>query len=92
MSVALPSGTLQGKDKEAEPLYIRSLAIYEKVYGPDHPVVATCLNNRAVLAEQQGKFTDAEPLYGRSLAIREKILGADHPDVATSLNNWAGLL
>ena len=45
--------TFQGKYEEAEPLYRRSLAIDEKVYGPDHPEVATDLNNWAVLLEKQ---------------------------------------
>ena len=27
----------QGKDAEAEPLFQRSLTIYEKALGPDHP-------------------------------------------------------
>ena len=41
--------TTQGKLDEALPLYKRSRAIDEKVYGPDHPEVATDLNNEAVL-------------------------------------------
>jgi hypothetical protein len=34
---------------EAEPLYRRALAIDEASYGPDHPEVATDLNNLAGL-------------------------------------------
>ena len=37
---------------EAEPLSRRTLAIGEKIYGPDHPEVATRLNNLAVLLEK----------------------------------------
>ena len=71
----------------AEPLYKRSLAIREKALGPDHPDVASSLNNLAWLYQRQGRYADAEPLYKRSLAIREKALGPDHPDVAYSLSN-----
>ena len=39
---------MQGKYAEAGPLYERSLAIREKVLGPDHPDVATSLNNLAI--------------------------------------------
>lgn len=47
--------TYQGKYAEAEPLYERSLAIREKVLGPEHPLVAQLLNNRAaVFASQVG--------------------------------------
>jgi hypothetical protein len=34
---------------KAQPLYERALAIYEKVYGPDHPEVAHTLTDLAVL-------------------------------------------
>ena len=44
--------TAQGKFEEALVLYKRSRAIDEKVYGPDHPEVATDLNNEAVLLKQ----------------------------------------
>ena len=43
----------QGKYAEADPLYARSLAIQEKVLGPEHPAFATMLNNRAELLRKQ---------------------------------------
>jgi hypothetical protein len=33
------------KYTEAEPLYQRALAIFEKALGPTHPKVVTCLRN-----------------------------------------------
>jgi tetratricopeptide (TPR) repeat protein len=61
--------------------------------APDHPLVATALNNLALnlahLDFDQGGHAEAEQLHKRSLAIREKVLGLDHPDVGTSLNNLA---
>ncbi|CAM9767482.1 unnamed protein product [Ectocarpus fasciculatus] len=44
---------VQGRYDEAERLYRRSLAIDEKVYGPDHPDVATGLNKLARLLRRQ---------------------------------------
>ncbi|CAN0605635.1 unnamed protein product, partial [Ectocarpus sp. 12 AP-2014] len=84
----------QGKYDEADPLYLRAVDIGEKTSGPDHPDLATPLNNRAWLFNicSSGKYDEAEPLFERSLAIREKALGPEHPDVAESLNNQAGLL
>ncbi|MHC4592394.1 MAG: tetratricopeptide repeat protein, partial [Planctomycetota bacterium] len=79
----------QEKLAEAEPLYRRALTIQEKVLGPEHPRVATSLNNLAVLYGELGRHEEAEPLYKRSLAIKEKALGPEHPDVAASLNNLA---
>jgi hypothetical protein len=74
---------------EAEPLYLRALAVREKKLGAQHPDVATSLNDLAVLYNSQGKYGQAKLLYVRALAIREKVLGAEHPSVATSLNNLA---
>ena len=72
-------------------MYQRALAINEKTYGPDHPAVATSLNELASLYKEQGQYARVEPLYQRSLAIYEKVLGPEHPYVATSLNNLGGL-
>jgi len=69
----------------------RALDIREKALGPNHPDVATSLNNLASLYQDQGAYAKAEPLYARALDISEKALGANHPDVATSLNNLAEL-
>jgi tetratricopeptide (TPR) repeat protein len=76
----------------AKPLFERALAINERVLGPDHPDLATSLNNLALLLRAQGELAAARPLCERALAIRERVLGPDHPDTASSLNNLAGLL
>ncbi|CAN0522243.1 unnamed protein product, partial [Scytosiphon promiscuus] len=81
----------QGKYTEAEPLYARSQAIKEKVLGPEHPSVATTLNDRAVLLESQGRREEVEPRNERYLAFVEKVYGVDHPEDAADLNKWAGL-
>ena len=64
-------------------MYKRALAISEKALGPEHPDVATSLNNLALLYQAQGRYAEAEPLHKRALAISEKALGPEHPDVAT---------
>ena len=78
-----------GKYWEAETAVARALALREQALGPDHPDVATALNNLAALYDAQGRYAEAEPLYLRSLGIREQALGPDHPDVAAALNDLA---
>ncbi len=73
-------------------LFERALAIREEALGPEHPEVATSLNNLAGLLQDEGDLVGARPLYERALAIREKTLGPEHPDTATSLGNLASLL
>ena len=77
---------------QTEPLLRRALAIDEKSFGPEHPDVATRLNNLALLLRATNRLAEAEPLYRRALAIQEKSFGPDHPNVATGLNNLAVLL
>jgi Tfp pilus assembly protein PilF len=81
----------RGQYADAEPLFRRSLQIYERALGPDDLNVATSLNNLAELCRRQGEYGEAEPLYKRSLRLRETTLGPDHPTVATSLSNLAAL-
>jgi CHAT domain-containing protein/Tfp pilus assembly protein PilF len=81
----------QGGYAKAIPIAKNVQAILEKAFGPDHPHVATGLNNLALLYVSLGDYGQAEPLYKRALAIKEKSLGPHDPRVATSLNNLAEL-
>jgi len=81
----------QGQYEKAIPLAQEVLRLREHALGPDHPKVATSLNNLAFLYQSIGSYYEAEPLYQRALKIRENKLGHDHPDVAHSLNNLAFL-
>ena len=72
-------------------MYERSFSIDEKVYGNNHPEIATDLNNLAGLYESQGRYSEAEPLYKRALAIAEVTLGAEHPTTVICRNNYEGL-
>jgi tetratricopeptide (TPR) repeat protein len=76
----------------SELLKRRALAIDEAAYGPDHPRVATHINNLAQLLKATNRLAEAEPLMRRALAIDEAAYGPDHPKVAIRLNNLAQLL
>ena len=76
----------------ARPYYKRSLAINEKVLGPEHPATATSLTNLGALLDAMGDPAGARPYLERALAIREKVLGPEHPATAASLNNLGFLL
>ena len=80
-----------GRYRDAEPLFLRALAIVEKALGPEHPDVATGLNNLASVLQAQGLFKEAEPLYKRTLSIVEKSVGPDHPRIVRILRKLAGV-
>jgi tetratricopeptide (TPR) repeat protein len=81
-----------GRYPEAEPLYVRALAIWEEQLGANHPQTATGLNNLAALYQSMGRYPEAEPLYVRALAIWEEQLGANHPDTQTTRSNFRYLV
>jgi len=71
----------QGKLDDAVPLYLQALAIDEKVYGKDHPEVATDMNNLAHLYEAQVRnfntfYSITAPHYGEYFACLGKVRGS----------------
>ena len=69
----------------------RSLAIHEKVLGPEHLMVANVLNDLGIVRYMTGAYEDSAALQRRALGIREAALGPDHPKVAQSLCNLANV-
>ncbi|KAL2851636.1 hypothetical protein BJX68DRAFT_65137 [Aspergillus pseudodeflectus] len=81
----------QGKPKEAEEMYRRALAGYEKALGPDHTSTLNTVNNIGLLYKDQGNLQVAEQMYQRALVGYEKALGPDHTSTLDTINNL-GLL
>ncbi len=53
-------------------LYKRSLAIREKALGPQHPHVATTLQDYAPLLRKTGRSTEATKMEARAKAVWAK--------------------
>jgi Tetratricopeptide repeat len=62
----------QGRYAKAEPLARRALAIREKALGPEHPKLATALENFASLLRNLGRSEEGATLEARARAIRAK--------------------
>ncbi len=77
---------------EAEPMLLKALALDEKNFGPEHPLVAIRLNNLAWLLSRTNRLEEAEPLIRRALAINEKSFGPENHYVAICLMNLASML
>ena len=56
----------------ADPLSARAVKIYEKILGPNHPELATALENRSLLLRKMKREDEAEELEARVKAIRAK--------------------
>jgi len=81
----------QSRLKDAEMMYNRSLAGYEKAVGPDHTSTLVTLNNLGNLYADQGRLKYAEMMYIRALAGYEKAWGSEHMSTLNIVNNL-GLL
>ncbi|MEM6885813.1 MAG: tetratricopeptide repeat protein, partial [Verrucomicrobiota bacterium] len=62
------------------------------IKGEESTLLATALNNLAVVLKLQGKHDEVKPLAERAIAIGEKILDAEYSDVATRLDKVGDLL
>ena len=76
----------------AKAAFERALAIDEKAFGPDHPEVATTVNNLGRVLQDESDLPGAKAAFERALAIFEKCFGPDHPNVATCVNNLGRVL
>jgi len=71
--------------QQARDCLTRTMHIRQSHYGPFHPLVARCLQDLAVLADNEGRSEEAITLLQRAIEIREKTLGPGHPHLASSL-------
>jgi tetratricopeptide (TPR) repeat protein len=75
----------------AKACYERALAIAEQIYGPQHPVVATMVNNLGGVLRDLGDLAGAKDCLERALAILKKNLPENHPKIKFIMNNLARL-
>jgi tetratricopeptide (TPR) repeat protein len=76
----------QRKYTEAQPYFVRSLEIYERL-GISCTVPAYA--NLAANYEAQGKYAEAESYLHRSIAFGKKDFGEDHPFVTLGMSQLA---
>ncbi|KAH8695129.1 tetratricopeptide repeat protein [Talaromyces proteolyticus] len=80
-----------GAAGEAEYYFLKALAIYKKLYGRDHAVMYSVLNDIAKLCERDGYATEAAALYERVLAGRLRVLGQNAPETLSSMQELANI-
>jgi tetratricopeptide (TPR) repeat protein len=67
------------KNKEAEELYRRALAIDRKVYSAVSAAVPRDLNNLGSVYHNMHREREAEETLGRALATHDQVFGSKHP-------------
>ncbi|KAI9890869.1 MAG: hypothetical protein M1814_003508 [Vezdaea aestivalis] len=81
----------QGRLAEAEAMFTRALAGFEKALGQDHTSTLNTVNNLGNLYQKQGRLAEAEAKYTRALAGFEKALGPNHTSTLNTVNNLGNL-
>ena len=77
----------EGDYAEARRLGDEVVAAAIERFGPDHPRVASLLNNLAIAVDEGGDHEAAIGYHRRALVIKDKVLGPDSASTATTLNN-----
>lgn len=73
---------------EAEALYRAALGARLELFGPNHPEVATTLQNLAALELARGRVDAALDGFAEAALVLARAWPSGHPDRATELNNW----
>ena len=81
-----------GDFENARATYQQALALSAALYGPEHPEVATTINNLGLVMQDLGDLAGARAAFERALRIDEAVYGPEHPGVATTVNNLGSVL
>ncbi len=76
---------------EAAEMLRQAVQVGEEALGPDHPDVATRVNNLGRVLQDQGDLAGAKACGERALRITEDTHGPDHPTVAIRVSNLGGV-
>jgi non-specific serine/threonine protein kinase/serine/threonine-protein kinase len=81
----------QGRMREAESLYVATLAEQTKLLGPDDPEVLQTMDGLALLHVDNERYASAESLYAIIVPTARRVLGAEAPQALSVLGNaaWA---
>ncbi|WP_239341568.1 FxSxx-COOH system tetratricopeptide repeat protein, partial [Frankia sp. CiP3] len=79
-----------GQLAAALPYLHRAQALYQAIFGPDHPDTLASRNNLAGAYAAAGRVGEAITLFEQTLTDRRRVLGPDHPDTLASRHNLAG--
>lgn len=83
------SGIRQNRLPQAERMARAALDRARRSLPPNHPLLATTLNNLAQIERFQARYLEAERDYREALEIWRTALGPNHPDVGKGLLNLA---
>lgn len=86
-ALALQARALQAQKKfaEAEPLYRKTLALFEQAYGSTDDRLVPILRNLAQGLQDHGQYADSENFYKRTLDIQDSALSHNDLEIVKTL-------
>lgn len=76
-----------GHHDKALQFYQNALTIYTGHLAPDHPNIASCLNNIGLVYDNKKDYTNALAFYEKALVMYQKTLQENDPHIATLFNS-----
>jgi hypothetical protein len=70
-------------------MYRETLAVLQRVLGPEHPDTLNTAINLAIALESQGKYGEAETMLRETIAVQERVLESEHPETLNTTNKLA---
>lgn len=81
----------EGKNLEAEAIWMRLLEILPRAYGENNLMSGLLLRQLATFYRSQKRYGEAESVLKQSLQIFQQLYGSEHPSVGIAFNDLAGL-
>jgi tetratricopeptide (TPR) repeat protein len=81
----------QGRLEDAEKMYNRALAHYEKVLGYEHTSTLNTVYNLGKIYNDQGRLEDAEKMYNCALTGKDMVLGSQHESTLDTIHQLGNL-
>ncbi|WP_096328062.1 serine/threonine-protein kinase [Nannocystis exedens] len=81
----------RGEFEVADGHYQSALAIRREALGPDHPDVASALNDLGDNDYARGRYAEARANLEQALALRTRVLGPEHPDISNTETSLGAL-
>jgi hypothetical protein len=79
----------QGRHAEAEMMHRDTLAVEQRVLGPEHPDTLLTAMSLANALTNQGKHAEAKTMHLETLAVQQHVLGPEHPDTLRTTQHLA---
>lgn len=82
---------VDGKDKEAEAMCLKSVRIFSALRGETHPDTLNAIHHLQSVYAHLGKFKNAGKLGKQNLENRKRILGEEHLETLRSMHTLASV-